>query len=106
MEAQIKRKYQTAPAQTVPFPRYPELHVQKWDPAKLLQTALGLQESVPNEHSSISVEENKSCKLFFSKSYIPNMRREYRQSMGAQLSNREIILGLRPIFFQLFAGLW
>ena len=38
----------------IPFPEYPDLHAQTWDPAVLVHTAFTSQLSVLVVHSSIS----------------------------------------------------
>ncbi len=42
------------PVQSAPFPKYPLLHLQSYEPAVFVQTAFTLHLFMPVEHSSMS----------------------------------------------------
>ena len=51
-----------SPLQIVPFPRYPELQVQLYDPNVFVQNAFEEQYWAADIHSSTSAKEDRSMK--------------------------------------------
>ena len=76
------------PLQLLPFPIYPALHVQMWDPLVLLHTALASQLWELDEHSSTSVVRYKKTSInsiftpFLSIQVIIKLQTETQQSIN------------------------